>query len=101
MATHVDKFRCGEEERNCGQEGCRDFLLLMSYGRDYPRKAPIWPPSTTMVVPTMKRPASATRSSTAPSASRSWRHRPTSTSSLRLSPTSHSSLGRISCVHHP
>src|SRR5256885_505619 len=37
----------------------------------YPRSATIWPPSTTMVVPAMKRPASETRSSKAPSRSRS------------------------------
>jgi hypothetical protein len=54
----------------------------------YPRNATIWPPSTTMVAPTIKRPASDTSSSIAPSRSPSWPNRPTGISRLSFSPAS-------------
>ncbi len=43
----------------------------------YPRNPIIWPPSTTIVAPVMKRPASDASSSSAPSRSRSSPNRPT------------------------
>ncbi len=55
----------------------------------YPLPAPTsWPPSTTMVVPAMKRPASETRRSSAPSRSRSSPKRPTGISRLIAAPCS-------------
>jgi hypothetical protein len=54
----------------------------------YPRNATICPPSTTIVAPAMKRPASEASSSSAPSRSPSWPKRPVGMSRLSFSPAS-------------
>src|SRR5204862_2811215 len=64
----------------------------------YPRSATIWPPSTTMVAPVMKRPASATSRSSAPSRSRSSPKRPTGISRLIAAPCSLARYSRLRSV---
>ena len=70
--------------------GClRNGARRKSPGHEsYPLSATIWPPSTTRVVPAMKRPASETSSSRAPSRSRSSPKRPTGISRLIAAPCS-------------